>query len=154
MKSIYPLLLLTAVFYSCKGTSLPQEEPVMETPEQETPESGESSPETPPPPEPKAPETEETVTISFTIVDNFPYYYALAGQAVPCDVMVIDRHDNRYPIGAGEARSALQYDAAQDGHCPERRECIVATVIATATGESSYEENGVYYSFRTGSYDE
>ena len=92
--------------------------------------------------------------ITFTIEDAYPFYYALASRPVPCDVMVMDRHENLYIISTGETRSAPQWDVIEDCRAPGRRECDVAVILAFETGESCFTTSaGTCFIFRIGSYD-
>ena len=161
------LLLLAAtaaLLLSCTSTPRPEvpadEDPVIEKPlPSSDPAPEEPAPGENPSPDPKSPYPEtgpaETVTISFVIVESFPYYHALADVPVPCDVYVYDRHDHIYPIAGGANCSEDQHEPFEEGKSPEKRECDVAKITAVATGEASYtDNNGVLYLFRIGSYDE
>lgn len=99
-------------------------------------------------------DVKEGNVITFVIVDDYPYYYAKADKAVPCDVIVYDRHDNAYPIAKNETLSEKQWDVIDDNNAPEKRECVVAVIVAVATGEKNgVKVDGERYVFRIGSYD-
>ncbi len=92
--------------------------------------------------------------ITFHIQDAYPVYYARASRAVPCDVLVYDRHGHIYLIPRGESCSAQQWDVIEDNRAPDRRECDVAVIVVRETGEKfSTTLGGTLYIFRIGSYD-
>lgn len=102
-----------------------------------------------------APDAEsDNPVITFTIADDYPLYYARANRPVPCDVIVLDRHENLYIISTGNTRSAAQWDVIDDCRAPARRECDVAVILACDTGEPHFSTpGGVRFIFRIGSYD-
>lgn len=93
--------------------------------------------------------------ITFNIIDDYPAYFAQASSAVPCDVLVFDRHDNAYPICKGQTFSEKQWDILDIGQAPGKRECDVAVIICSDTGEKfEATVEGIRYEFRIGSYDD
>ena len=92
--------------------------------------------------------------ITFHIQDAYPVYYARASRAVPCDVLVYDRHGHVYPMAQGQSCSEPQWDIIEDNRAPDRRECDVAVIVVRETGEKfSTTLGGTLYIFRIGSYD-
>lgn len=97
---------------------------------------------------------EGTPVITFHIQDAYPVYYARASRAVPCDVLVYDRHGHVYPMAQGQSCSEPQWDIIEDNRAPDRRECDVAVIVVRETGEKfSTTLGGTLYIFRIGSYD-